>query len=196
MSGETSAQVTVCLRVRLPSYTTGNHRDTVCDTQHRAWREKGAHQRSATCHTSGVGALGPAGCPARSSRSSSPTCLLLDDSPVLEAVDVLLQPRAELHVAHVVQEDVDDGPRPAAHLRGRQDLAELEENSPSAGTPWTKGAAPASSSHSWGPGRGRADPAHAWGRIHVSKAHPSLQNTGFCCQKWEVGNWGRAHHPP
>lgn len=32
-----------------------------------------------------------------------------------------------MHVAYVVQEDVDDGPCPAAHLRGRQDLAELED---------------------------------------------------------------------
>ena len=41
---------------------------------------------------------------------------------------MLLQPRAELHVAHVVQEDIDDGPCPAAHFWGRQDLAELKEN--------------------------------------------------------------------
>ena len=56
------------------------------------------------------------------------TCFLLNDSPVLEAVNMLLQPRAELHVAHVVQEDIDDGPCPAAHFWGRQELAELKEN--------------------------------------------------------------------
>jgi hypothetical protein len=39
---------------------------------------------------------------------------------------VFLQPRAQLHIAHVVQEDVDDGPCPAAHLWGRQELAELK----------------------------------------------------------------------
>lgn len=60
------------------------------------------------------------------SSSHSPTCLLLDDGPVLIAVDVLLQAGAELHVADVVQKDVDDGPRPAAHFRGRQELTELK----------------------------------------------------------------------
>lgn len=59
-----------------------------------------------------------------------PTCLLLDDGPVLKAVDVLLQPRAELHIAHIVQEDINDGPCPAAHLRGRYELTELKENTP------------------------------------------------------------------
>lgn len=60
------------------------------------------------------------------SSSHSPTCLLLDDSPVLKAVDVLLQPGAQLHVADIVQKDVDDGSRPAAHFWGRQELTELE----------------------------------------------------------------------
>lgn len=60
------------------------------------------------------------------SSSHSPTCLLLDDSPVLKAVDVLLQPGAQLHVAHIVQKDIDDGSRPAAHFRGRQEFTELE----------------------------------------------------------------------
>lgn len=58
--------------------------------------------------------------------SHSPTCLLLDDSPVLEAVNVFLQPGAQLYIAHVVQEDVNDGSRPAAHFRGRQELTELK----------------------------------------------------------------------
>lgn len=60
--------------------------------------------------------------------ATAPTCFLPDDGPVLEAVDVFLQPRAELHVAHIVQKDVDDGPCPAAHLGGRQDLTELKES--------------------------------------------------------------------
>lgn len=60
--------------------------------------------------------------------ATAPTCFLLDESPVLVAVDVFLQPRAELNVAHIVQKDVDDGPCPAAHLGGRQDLAELKES--------------------------------------------------------------------
>lgn len=59
--------------------------------------------------------------------SHGPTCLLLDDGPVLKAVNVLLQPGAQLHIAYVVQKHVDDGSSPAAHFRGRQELAELKE---------------------------------------------------------------------
>lgn len=54
------------------------------------------------------------------------TCFFFNDSPVLIAVNMLLEPGTELHVAHIIQENIDDRPGPATHLWSRYHFTKLQ----------------------------------------------------------------------
>lgn len=54
------------------------------------------------------------------------TCFFFNDSPVLIAVNMLLEPGTELHIAHIIQKNIDDRPSPATYLWSRNHFTKLQ----------------------------------------------------------------------
>lgn len=54
------------------------------------------------------------------------TCFFFNDSPVLIAVNMFLEPGTELHITHVIQENINDRPSPATHLWSRHHFTKLQ----------------------------------------------------------------------
>lgn len=54
------------------------------------------------------------------------TCFFFNDSPVFIAVNMLLEPGTELHVTHIIQENIDDWPSPTTYLWSRHHFTELQ----------------------------------------------------------------------
>lgn len=58
---------------------------------------------------------------------SDHTCFFFNDSPVLVAVYMLLETGTELHVTHIIQENINNWPSPATHLWSRHHVTKLQE---------------------------------------------------------------------
>lgn len=57
---------------------------------------------------------------------SDHTCFFFNDSPVLIAVNVLLESGTELHISHVIQQNINDRPSPATYLWSRHHFTKLQ----------------------------------------------------------------------
>lgn len=58
---------------------------------------------------------------------SNHTCFFFNDSPVLIAVYMLLEPGTELDVTHIIQENINNWPSPATYLWSRHHITKLQE---------------------------------------------------------------------